>query len=246
MIHANQTVAQITLDQPSAAEVFDRVGIAYCCEGSKTLNRACSDIGISVEEVLRTLNDAVAMDRKRDSRYSRKTFEFLILRVLEAQHKTLRQSISPLKTLAATAAERNRAKHPELLAIEELLQMLSSDLTAHLAEEEHNLFPALLQLELAYLGESPVSGHPKHVRDILRSMSQQHDTSAATLRRISAETNRFRSAEGADASLRELYDGLQRFFADMHRGLHLENHVLFQQAAQMEGEIFHGFRFGSC
>jgi regulator of cell morphogenesis and NO signaling len=246
MINANRTVAQITLDQPSAAEVFERVGIAYCCEGQKTLNYACLEIGLSAEYVVHALDDAAKRETMRDARNSSKTFEYLILRILRAHHERLRQGVSPLKMLASTAVERNRAKHPELVVIEELLQRLSSELTAHLAEEERNLFPALLQLELAYLGENPVPGYPKPVRDILMNMSRQHDAFCATLRCISAESNRRRSLEQADPSLTEFYGSLQRFSAEMHRDFHVENNVLFPQAAQMEAMIFRGFRSASC
>ena len=88
-------------------------------------------------------------------------------------------------------ADRYRARHPELAVIEELLQKLSLELTTHLAEEEVTLFPALLELELAYLGESPILGYPKRVRNILKSMSQQHDTSSVTLRQIRAASHSF-------------------------------------------------------
>jgi regulator of cell morphogenesis and NO signaling len=245
MMNANQSIAQITIDVPSAAVVFDRMGIAYCCEGWKSLKSACSELGLPVDDVIRTIERESKPD-KNGSRASAKTFEFLILRVLEAQHEELRRALPPLEALAATAVERNRAKHPELLVIEELLQSLSSDLAMHLAEEERNLFPYLLQLELAYLGENPISGYPRRVRDILRSMSQQHDTSVDTLRRIYAESHGFCSPVRADASFHAFYDGLQKFFGDMHRDLHLENNILFPQAAQMEADVFRGFRTGSC
>lgn len=246
MINANRTVAQITLDQPSAVEVFDRIGVSYCCEGQKTLKSACSEIGESAEDVIQALNDTAIRDKDHASRNSGNTFEYLILRMLRAQHEDLRHSLAPLNALATTAAERSRAKHPEVLAIEELLQLLSSELIAHLAEEERNLFPALLQLELAYVGENPVSGHPKHVRDIIRSISQQHDASGITLRRIAAASNSFLPPEHADTSLCEFYASLQKFYADLHRDVHLENNVLFPQAAQMEAEIFRGLRSGTC
>ena len=225
--------------------MFDQAGIAYCCEGQKTLKSACLEIGVSAEDVILALEDAAKDEKGCDARDYSKTFEYLILRILRTHHEGLKQALSPLKALAATAVEHNRAKHPELVVIEELVQLLSSEVTAHLAEEERNLFPALLQLELAYLGENPGSSYPKHVQDILKSMSQQHGAFGSTLRRLSTESDKFRSLEQADPSLHEFYRSLQKFSVDMHRDIHVENNVLFPQAAQMETEIFHGFRFGS-
>ena len=243
MAAATQTIRQIAIDQPSAIDVFDRMGIEYCCKGWKTLQDACSEIVISVKDVVRALDQAAAGDRVGNLRFENKTFEFLILRVLRNQHGRVKEELPVLQGIAATVADRYRARHPELAVIDDLLQKLSLELTTHLAEEEGTLFPALLELELAYLGESPILGYPKRVRDILKSMSQQHDTSSVTLRQIRAASHSFCPPSRAAAPYREFYDRLQKFFRELHRDFHMENNILFPQAAQMEAEIFRGSRF---
>ena len=243
MAAASQTLRQIAIDQPSAIDVFDRMGVEYCCKGWKTLQDACSEIAISVKDVVRALDQAASGDRVSNSRFKNKTLEFLILRELGNQHARVKEEIPVLQAIAATVADRYRSRHPELAVIEELLQKLSLELTTHLAEEEVTLFPALLELELAYMGESPILGYPKRVRNILKSMSQQHDSSSATLRQIRVASNSFCPPSRAVASHREFYDRLQKFFRALHRDFHIENNILFPQAAQMEAEIFRGSRF---
>ena len=243
MAAATQTIRQIAIDQPSAIDVFDRMGIEYCCKGWKTLQDACSEIAIPVKDVVRALDQAAAGDRVGNLRFENKTFEFLILRVLRNQHGRVKEELPVLQGIAATVADRYRARHPELAVIDDLLQKLSLELTTHLVEEEGTLFPALLELELAYLGESPILGYPKRVRNILKSMSQQHDTSSITLRQIRAASQSFCPPSRAAAPYREFYDRLQKFFRELHRDFHMENNILFPQAAQMEAEIFRGSRF---
>jgi regulator of cell morphogenesis and NO signaling len=243
MAAATQTIRQIAIDQPSAIDVFDRMGIEYCCKGWKTLQDACSEIAIPVKDVIRALDQAAAGDRVGNLRFENKTFEFLILRVLRNQHGRVKEELPVLQGIAATVADRYRARHPELAVIDDLLQKLSLELTTHLVEEEGTLFPALLELELAYLGESPILGYPKRVRNILKSMSQQHDTSSITLRQIRAASQSFCPPSRAAAPYREFYDRLQKFFRELHRDFHMENNILFPQAAQMEAEIFRGSRF---
>src|SRR5665213_2199738 len=243
MAAATQTIRQIAIDQPSAVDVFDLMAIEYCCKGWKTLKDACSEIAISVKDLVRALDQAAAGDRVGNLRFENKTFEFLILRVLRNQHGRIKEELTVLQGIAATVADRYRARYQELAAIHELLQKLSLELTTHLAEEEDTLFPALLELELAYLGESPILGYPKRVRDILKSMSQQHDTSSVTLRQIRAASQSFCPPSRAAAPYREFYDHLQKFFRELHRDFHMENNILFPQAAQMEAEIFRGSRF---
>lgn len=243
MTVASQTVRQIAIEQPSAIEVFDRVGIEYCCKGWKTLEDACSEIAIGVEDMVGALDQAAAGERVSKSRFENRTFEFQILRVLRTQHERVKEMLPLLQGIAATMADRYRTRHPELIAIDELMQALSLELTTHLAEEEGTLFPALLELELAYLGESPICGYPKRVRTILKSMSQQHDTSSVTLRQMRAASHSFCPPSRAAAPYREFYDRLQKFFRELHRDFHMENNILFPQAAQMEAEIFRGSRF---
>jgi len=218
------------------------MGIKYCCNGEKTLNDAYLGIATSVEDVMRALDHSAAGDRAPGPRFENKTFEFLILRALRNQHERVKEELPLLQGTAATVADRYGTRHPELTAIEELIQALSLKLTTHLAEEEGTLFPALLELELAYLGESSIVGYPKRVRNISESMSLQHDTSGVTLHQIWAESHNFIPPSDADSLFRKFYDDLQRFFGELHRNFHMETNIHFPQAAPMEAEIFRGSR----
>lgn len=234
----NHTLNRAVMQPRSAADVCDRMAIPYCCEGRKTLIEASSALSLSVDEAMRALSDPEAKNGTVASHAPDTTLEFLVLRVLQAQHDKVKQILPALERLAANAVEHNRVRHPEVAVIEELLQRLSSDLTTHLTDEERNVFPSLLELELTYLGEKPVSGKPTQVRELLHDMSQQHDTSGLTLHRISAESHGFCPPAGADSSCRGFYEELQNFYTDLHQDLHVENDILFPQAARMEAEIF--------
>jgi len=72
MAAASQTVRQIAIDQPSAIDVFERMGIEYCCKGWQTLQDACSEIAVSVKDVVRALDQAAAGDRVGTSRFENK------------------------------------------------------------------------------------------------------------------------------------------------------------------------------
>src|ERR1035437_2203480 len=125
MAVASRTVRQIAIDQPSAIDVFDRMGIEYCCNGWKTLQDACSEIAISVKDVVRALDQAAAGDRVGNSKFENKTFEFLILRVLRNQHERVKAELPLLQGIVAAMADRYRTRHPELAVINELFQGLS-------------------------------------------------------------------------------------------------------------------------
>ena len=56
MINAKQTVGEIAGRQPSTIEVFERLGIQYCCHGEETVEAACEYLGLPVNGVLSELN----------------------------------------------------------------------------------------------------------------------------------------------------------------------------------------------
>ena len=49
------SVGQIVTDDFAAASVFKKYGIDFCCHGEVTLEKACADLGLAVEEVEQAL-----------------------------------------------------------------------------------------------------------------------------------------------------------------------------------------------
>ena len=45
------TLAGIVIANPSAAAVFERRGLDYCCQGRRSLAEACADAGIDAADV---------------------------------------------------------------------------------------------------------------------------------------------------------------------------------------------------
>ena len=44
---ATKTVGEIAAEMPSATREFEKLGIDYCCGGSRTLGEACAEANIS-------------------------------------------------------------------------------------------------------------------------------------------------------------------------------------------------------
>lgn len=56
---AEQTVADVS-KRPGALEVLQRLGINHCCGAHLSLREAAAAAGISVDELLRALNEPVS------------------------------------------------------------------------------------------------------------------------------------------------------------------------------------------
>lgn len=69
-------------------------------------------------------------------------------------------------------------------------------------------------------------------------MMAEHETAAEEFRQMHEVTNEFLFPEDACPSFRALYAGLQDLEKDLHRHVHLENNVLFEQALELEAKVF--------
>ena len=53
--YKRMTVGEIVADNFNNAGIFDKYGIDFCCHGEVTLEKACADLGLAVEEVEQAL-----------------------------------------------------------------------------------------------------------------------------------------------------------------------------------------------
>lgn len=58
-IATTKTVAEIAVEIPNATREFEKLGIDYCCGGSRTLGEACAEARISVDEALDRLQESM-------------------------------------------------------------------------------------------------------------------------------------------------------------------------------------------
>jgi regulator of cell morphogenesis and NO signaling len=232
-------IAQIAIRQPATVEIFDRAGIDYCCDGSQRLDDECSRLDMPPEEMARTIAEAELESGKHQADWNSSTCEFLILRLLRKEHADIQAQIRDLPTLAAATAERDESRHPELKTIRELVEELTGELTVHMDDEERNVFPILLDVELAYLGELTASSAPREIGSILKKMSEEHRIAGRTLGRLRHESNGFHPPVEADGEYKEFYGRLGSLYSAIRQDLHVENNILFSRVAQMEAALLH-------
>ncbi|HLJ78852.1 MAG TPA: hemerythrin domain-containing protein [Acidobacteriaceae bacterium] len=230
MIHRNDAVGPIVLAWPNAG---DRGGTGGKAAGDDAAAGGMTGLISPSAEAKRQVF--------RDWRHWRgSTCEFLILRVLRKEHANLRVELHNLRTLAAASAERHHGNRPEIPIIGELVEQLAVELAAHMDIEETTVFPVLLEVELAYVGEISVSTAPRGVGQLLKSMSEQHQRTRRTLTQLRRESNDFRSASTDGFLDREFYAQMASLDCGLRSDFRLENAVLFPRVAQMESELLRG------
>lgn len=215
----DRPVADLVVERPGRATIFERFGIDYCCHGQRTVADAAAAAGVDPRAVLDMLEvfDAGAASVQPAGSEAPTDPVALVEHILATHHAYLHEELPELRALAAKVAEAHRSRHPELDLVRDLVAEVADDLEAHLAREEEVVFPAI------------TSGR----HDLVASVSELEADHVATADQLAA----LREATGdhtvpADAcpSYQALYQRLKALESDTFRHVHLENNVLFPAA----------------
>lgn len=227
-IRTDAQVAELVLEEPSRARVFERFGIDYCCGGKTPLEAACADRGLDVGAVIAALREPRAPEAE-DVDWTVAPVSTLVDHIVEHHHGYLREELPPLSALADKVARAHGDAHPELYEVQATFADLAAELTGHMAKEELVLFPACLAL-----AEGEELAGPRSVAAPIQAMLHEHDEVATGLRALRALTGGYTPPEDACNSYRALLGRLETLERDTHRHVHEENNVLFPRALALE------------
>lgn len=242
-IDTTKTIREFALEIPTSVEVFEKLGIDYCCGGQKPLGEACIAAGLKLENVAAAL-DALqgqqqsraegGKDRARD--WTKESQENLIAHITGKHHAYVKQQIPAIESLLGKVIAKHGANHPELTTVDDTFAALAEELTMHLMKEEQILFPYIARAEESSMQHEPAP--PScfgSVENPIRMMLSEHDSAGEALREMRKATSGYTAPSDACTSFRALYILLQEFEADLHQHIHLENNILFPRALQAAG-----------
>jgi len=235
---ATKTVGEIAAEVPSTTREFEKLGIDYCCGGSRTLGEACAQANIPVDDVLARLEKSLSSAPTGDTAdWQNRPLSDLIGHITSTHHVFVREESPRINALAAKVVGVHGKNYPELLQVQAIFSALAEELSVHLMKEEQVLFPYVFRMEESSLaGEAAPPAMFGTVMNPVRMMMQEHDGAGEALRSLRSVTNDYKVPEDACISYRTLYDALRGFEADLHQHIHLENNILFPRAIAMEAK----------
>ena len=206
-IATTKTVGELAVEIPNATREFEKLGIDYCCGGSRTLGEACAEAKISVDEALDRLQKSMTAGPPSTGQdWQNQPLANLIEHITSTHHVFVREECPRIEALAAKVVSVHGKSHPELLQVQELFAALAEELRVHLMKEEQVLFPYVSRME-----ESVLSGEPVPpamfgtVVNPVRMMMQEHDGAGDVLRSLRTVTKDYTLPEDACISYRTLY-----------------------------------------
>lgn len=236
---ATQSIREIVATQPSAAKVFQRFDIDLCSQAEKSLDGACAELQLSVDQVLEKLADAETQELGGPAvDPASLPIGRLIQHIVRVHHQYVRQELPRLAEMAQKLAAKRSDRAPELKNVEKLLEELRADMFAHIQKEEQVLFPFISQMDQDSIVAYP-SAHAcfRSVAHPVSKMMQEHESANHTVAELRRLTLDFQPPDWACATHIALFAGLREFETDLKQHVHLENDVLFPRAIKMEGEL---------
>ena len=215
MLDLHTPVATLVLDHSECAAVFARHRIDYCCKGKQPLAEACAKLGLDVKTVAEELETAIARrsNGERPDPRSLSTRD-VIVKLIAPHHQYLHRTMPFVLQLAAKVARVHGDRDPSLREVARLVDNLFATLNAHLAEEEAELFPALMQGRIA------------EAKPMLLAMRSEHDQVGEMLSELRAAAADYVPPDWACTSYRTLMAELDHLEADTLAHVHVENHVV--------------------
>ena len=226
------TVGDVVAADFRTAAIFQRFGIDFCCGGKRTLAAACrtatADPVVLCEALEALPPKGAAVDDLTLCPLNR-----LTAHIVSTHHTYIRTSGPAITRYLEKLVKVHGERHPELARIERTFGQMLRELEPHMMKEEHILFPYLEELARAS-PEQPAVCPFGTVQNPIRMMEHEHEEAGAQMRLIRELTDDFRPPADGCTTYKVCFAELERFEADLHRHVHLENNVLFPKAVARE------------
>ncbi len=232
-----KTVAEFVSENIKTTDVFNQYGIDYCCGGAISIEEACQQKAIDVNEILTQLEKVnVAIQKSED--YNRWALDDVINHIVQKHHRYVRETIPVIIQYSDKVAQVHGKHHPEVVEINRLFHEVAQELMLHMQKEEGILFPYISDLLKVKRGTQTNQTPPfGTIHNPIRMMMEEHESAGSILKEIAELSSSYVPPTEACNTFKALYSKLEEFEQDLHQHVHLENNILFPKAIEIEKEL---------
>lgn len=235
---AQKQIGQFVANDFRTAAVFSNYGIDFCCKGQRTVQEVCDKQGIDTDELLEELQAVLNSKGAQSIDYKSWPLDLLIDYIEKKHHRYVEDKTIVLRQFLDKLCKVHGERHPELLEINDLFTASSQELASHMKKEELILFPFVKKMVNAKLQDSLVATPPfGSVENPIATMMHEHDNEGERFRKIALLTSNYTPPADACNTYKVTFAMLQEFEQDLHLHIHLENNILFPEAAKLEQQF---------
>ncbi|HEY9793301.1 MAG TPA: iron-sulfur cluster repair di-iron protein [Candidatus Obscuribacterales bacterium] len=232
-IDPKTSVGQLVAERSGRACVLEAHGIDYCCGGKFSLEEACRQRGVSLDEVMNQLAQADQLKSDVDSiDWRTANLRDLIEHIVSRYHEPLKRELPRIAALADKVARVHGARHPEMIEVRNVFVRFKTQLELHMQKEEAVLFPFIERMASEDVMPTLVCG--SGVEHPIAVMTQEHDEAGEALGSMRQLTRDFAAPADACNSFKALLADLAEIESEMHQHVHRENSILFPRALALQ------------
>ena len=232
---ASKTLAQIVTNNYKAASIFEKHHLDFCCKGKRTLEQACSESDIKIEEVIEQLEKAGDTNDLKTN-YNELSLAQLSEHIVSTHHNYVKNEMPALHGYLQKVASKHGDRHPEMNKVFQIFGAVKEEMEFHMQKEEMVLFPRIKDIENQIQEGKKVVINSSYLQSPINMMEQEHDHAGSMLAEIRNLTNNYTPPADACTTYQLSFASLQAFELDLHHHVHLENNILFPKALKMFGE----------
>ncbi len=228
-------IKDIVIENFRAAELFEKYGIDFCCNGNSLLHEALEEKQISDENFFKELNKLSRFLTSENSRYNEWDLNFLAQYIVNNHHSYIRKAIPEITTHLQKVLNAHGSKYSYLSEVQNLFTKVAEEMKSHMMKEEQILFPLIKYLaETQKFNEKPKTGGFGTIKNPIRQMEAEHVSAGNAMDTIRKFTSNYVLPDDACTTFQVTYQELDEFEKDLHKHVHLENNILFPRAIELE------------
>ena len=224
-----KSLKSIVLEHHEYIPVLEKYSLDFCCRGGKTLNEACIEKGIVIDDLLVELDNSIAKSNP-SMPFAEMTAEQLISYIQIHHHFYVRNAIPTIQNHIEKLVLKHGAKYPYMIEVKALFKEVAEELLPHLEKEEHVLFPRIKTISSSDIQKDKTAIKDGYIDTPVHELEIEHEKAGDLLYAIRTLTNNYTAPETACTTHRICLEELKAFEEDLHQHVHLENNLLFPMA----------------
>jgi regulator of cell morphogenesis and NO signaling len=234
---AEQTLASIVTANHQTAPVLEKYSLDFCCKGKRTLAQACTEKGLSVEDITNELEASSKIESATKVVFSQMNADQLIGHILIHHHFYVKQIMPTIEDHLTKIAFKHGDNFPYMKEVLQLFTHLKNDMYMHMQKEEVILFPRIKELASIAQYNQKKDIPAAYIDGPVSVMEHEHDEAGEIMYKIRALTSNYTAPEEACTTFKLALEELKAFEEDLHQHVHLENNMLFPKAEAILAKI---------
>ena len=223
------TLKSIALEHYEFIPVLEKYNLDFCCRGKKTLKEACKEKELSLDMIVKEINE-VAAPAKPQMPFTEMNVEQLISYILIHHHFYVKNSMPTILNHIDKVVTKHGDKYPYMPKVLDLFKAVADELTAHMEKEEQILFPRIKSIFATDDQTRSKMENSGFIDAPILVMELEHEKVGDLLFEIRALTNHYLAPATACTTHRVCLEELKAFEEDLHQHVHIENNILFPRA----------------